>query len=100
MPGPWVSLGVRTSERSARLRGTHPPALLVRVHFYAQGVDGGVHDHPGAPPELRGGWDVDEDRLFVLPETVHDVGSELQHLVVHVCRAKQSPGEEASDPST
>lgn len=62
----------------------HPPALFVRVYFYAQWVDGGVHDRPGASPELRAGRDVDQDRLFVLPEAIHDVGSKLQHLVVHV----------------
>lgn len=56
---------------------THPPALFVRIHLYAQRVDGGVQDHPGASPELPIGRDVDEDGLLVLPEAVHDVGAEL-----------------------
>ena len=54
-----------------------PPALSVRVHLYAQRVDGGVHDCPGAAPDLRIGRDVDQDGLSVLPEAIHDVGSEL-----------------------
>ena len=58
-------------------RRTNPPALSVRVHLYAQRVDGSVHDGPGAPPDLRVGRDVDQDGLSVLPEAVHDVGSEL-----------------------
>ena len=62
----------------------HPPALFVCIYFYAQRVDAGVHDCPGASPELSVGWDVDQDGLFVLPEAIHDVGSKLQHLVVHV----------------
>lgn len=52
------------------------------------GVDGGVDDGPGAAPELCLRWDVDEHRLPVLPQAVHDVGTKLQHLVVHVCRKR------------
>lgn len=66
------------------MRATHPPAFFVRVHFYAQRVDGGVQDHPGASSELSIGWDVDENGLFVLPQAIYDIGSKLQHLVIHV----------------
>lgn len=52
------------------------------------GVDGGVDDGPGAAPELRLRWDVDEHGLPVLPQAVHDVGTKLEHLVVHVCRER------------
>jgi len=64
------------------------PAFTVRVHLHVPGVDGGVDDSPGAAPELRLGWDVDEHGLPVLPQAVHDVGTKLQHLVVHVCRKR------------
>lgn len=78
----------------------HLPAVFVCVDFYAQGVDGGIQDHPGAPPELRTEWDIDQDRLFVLPEAIHDVGPKLQHLVIHVWKAKQPLGEATLGSST
>lgn len=76
-PRAW-GLWTGSARRKAGLGwAAHPPALSVRIHLYAQRVDGSVHDRPGAAPDLRVGWDVDQDRLSVLPEAVHDVGSEL-----------------------
>lgn len=60
------------------------PALTVRVHLHVPRVDGGVDHSPGSPSELRLRWDVDQHRLPIFPQTIHNVGTELQHLVVHV----------------
>lgn len=49
-------LGVRWEGREGWGWAAHPPALSVRIHLYAQRVDGGVHDRPGAAPgPPRGG---------------------------------------------
>ena len=55
------------------------------------GVDGGVEYDPGAAAELGVWREVDEHRLLVVAQPVHDVRTELEHLVEHVCnRNRQS----------
>lgn len=77
------------------------PALAVRVHLHVPRVDGGVDHSPGSPSELRLRWDVDQHRLPVFPQTIHDVGTELQHLVVHVCgkRTRRLKPQHVSAPA-
>ena len=53
------------------------------------GVDGGVEHDPGAAAELGVRWEVDQHRLLVVAQPVHDVRTELDHLVEHVCNRKR-----------
>mmetsp|Transcript_57558 Transcript_57558/g.137061 ORF Transcript_57558/g.137061 Transcript_57558/m.137061 type:complete len:337 (-) Transcript_57558:23-1033(-) len=60
------------------------PGIHVRVHLHLVWVDGGVDDHPGSSSELTMLGDVDENRVLVVHQSIHDHGAELQDLVVHV----------------
>lgn len=62
------------------------PAVLVSVHLHVTGVDGGINDHPRASSQLCLWGDINQHRLLVLPQSIHNVGPELQHLVVHICK--------------
>ena len=56
------------------------PTLMTHDKLPTDLVDGGVDDDPGATTQLAVGGDVDEDRVAVRPERVHDLGAELQDL--------------------
>ena len=47
---------------------------------------GRINDHPGTA-QLTVLGDVDEDRMLVLHQCIHDHGSKLQDLLVHVASA-------------
>ena len=50
-------------------------------------VDGRINDHPGTTTQLTVLGDVDKDGMLVFHQRIHDHGSKLQDLVVHVTSA-------------
>mmetsp|Transcript_67773 Transcript_67773/g.78737 ORF Transcript_67773/g.78737 Transcript_67773/m.78737 type:complete len:236 (-) Transcript_67773:76-783(-) len=54
-------------------------------------VDNRVHNHPRPASQLPKRGDVDEDRGVVHTQVIHDAGSKLQHLVIHVSHASREP---------
>ena len=86
----WLALMVPTCCPRQRTspcgwRWWYLPAVLVGVHLHVVGVDGGVKHDPSAATELGLRREVDEHRLLVVAQPVHDVRTELDHLVEHVC---------------
>lgn len=64
------------------------PAFPVCVHLHVTRINGRVNHSPGSSSQLRLRWDVNEHGLTILSQAVHNVGTELEHLVVHVCRKR------------
>ena len=55
--------------------------------FHLVRVDGGINDHPCATPQFAMLGDVDEDGMLVFHQCIHNHGTKLQDLVVHVASA-------------
>lgn len=61
------------------------PAEFIGEHLHVYEIDGGIDHHPGPAPELCVWWYINKHRAPVLPQGIHDVGAELEDLVVHIC---------------
>ena len=58
--------------------------VFVGVHLHVLRVDGWVNDDPRTTTEFTEGRNVNEDRLLILDESIDDVRTILENLVVHV----------------
>mmetsp|Transcript_21959 Transcript_21959/g.41126 ORF Transcript_21959/g.41126 Transcript_21959/m.41126 type:complete len:357 (-) Transcript_21959:181-1251(-) len=81
-----VSLTVLDLTDARRLQDT-TPRFLVGVHFHVGRVDSRVDHHPRTTSELTVWWDVDEHRLLVRAQGIHDLRSKLENLTIHVSSA-------------
>lgn len=66
------------------------PAVSIGIHLHMSRINCGVNHDPGASPQFGLGWNVNKDRLPVFPQAIHNVGSKLQHLVIHIYGKKET----------
>lgn len=53
------------------------PRCPVSIHFHVFGINGRIHHHPSPSTKFSVGRDVNEYRLVIFPEGVHDVRTEF-----------------------
>jgi hypothetical protein len=79
--------------KGGRLTKDTSSSVNVGVHFHLGVVDGGIEDDPSTTSELSVRDDVDEDGLPEARETVDDLGSLLEDLVVLQAGKREGTGQ-------
>lgn len=76
------------SRRLQREEKAAIPAFSVCIHLHMTRINSRVNNSPGSSSQLRLRWDVNKHGLMILSQAVHNVGTKLEHLVIHVCRKR------------